>query len=612
MRPLPVGSLRGSVRRGWRWTPSYDGAAAVEVAAQTAYDVIVLDRDLPVVHGDQVCRRLAGSGPRILMLTAATQVEDRVDGLELGADDYLGKPFVFAELVARVRALSRRTPSTPPVLRRGDLSVDRARHRANRGSRPLSLTGKEFGILEMLLAADGALVSAEELLEHVWDADVDPFSNIVSRHVDSIAAQARRSTAYRNRDRQGIPDVSHRPRLTVRARLTLLYTGLFAVCGAIVVAVSYILVARLEPQGQSEQAPASFLARCRSEQLSAHPNDRLLAKCNAYFQLQGAQHQRDVTLSHLLQYSLITLAMVIALAAILGWIVAGRVLRPLQRITAAARAASERNLSARVALRGPRDELHELAETFDEMLDRLQSAFDGQRRFIANASHELRTPLAVMRATVDVVLDNPDSNAEDLRDMAADIRVAVDHAEHLIGALLILARNERGLTVHDEVDLATVAEDVLDSAALSDRRVYPTFEPAVILGDPVLVERLVANLVDNADRYNTAAGDIWISTRTVAGNSQLIVANTGTLISPADADRIFEPFQRLNERASHDGFGLGLTIVASIAAVHGGTASAHPRDNGGLSVTVTFPSAGSPAHNTGNQETDGPAAGHRS
>ena len=158
----------------------HDGAAAFEAAAQTSYDVIVLDRDLPVVHGDHVCRTLAGSGPRILMLTAADQVEDRVDGLELGADDYLGKPFVFAELVARVRALSRRAPSTAPVLRRGELSVDRARHRATRGSRLLSLTRKEFGVLEMLLAADGALVSAEELLEHVWDADVDPFSNIVS------------------------------------------------------------------------------------------------------------------------------------------------------------------------------------------------------------------------------------------------------------------------------------------------------------------------------------------------------------------------------------------------------------------------------------------------
>jgi signal transduction histidine kinase len=396
--------------------------------------------------------------------------------------------------------------------------------------------------------------------------------------------------------------VSRGPRLTVRARLTLLYTGLFAGCGAIVVAVSYILVAGLEPQRKGQQAPASFLARCRSEQLSAHPNDRLLAKCNAYFQLRGAQHQRDVTLSHLLQYSLITLAVVLAFAAILGWIVAGRVLRRLHRITAAARAASERNLSARVALRGPRDELHELAETFDEMLDRLQGAFDGQRRFIANASHELRTPLAVMRATVDVVLDNPDSTPADLRAMAADIRAAVDHAEHLIGALLILARNERGLTTHDEVDLATVAEDVLDSAALSDRRVHATLEPAVITGDPVLAERLVANLIENADRYNTAAGDIWVSTGTVAGTSQLIVANTGPLVSPVDAERIFEPFQRLNERASHDGFGLGLTIVASIAAVHGGTATACPRREGGLSVSISIPSFGSPGHGTGRQE----------
>ncbi len=158
----------------------HDGAAALNAVDQAPYDVIVLDRDLPSVHGDQVCRTIAGSGPRILMLTAAVDVEERVDGLELGADDYLGKPFAFAELVARVRALSRRAPSAPPVLRRGDLTVDRARHRASRESRSLSLTRKEFGILEMLLAADGALVSAEELLEHVWDANTDPFSNIVS------------------------------------------------------------------------------------------------------------------------------------------------------------------------------------------------------------------------------------------------------------------------------------------------------------------------------------------------------------------------------------------------------------------------------------------------
>jgi signal transduction histidine kinase len=246
------------------------------------------------------------------------------------------------------------------------------------------------------------------------------------------------------------------------------------------------------------------------------------------------------------------------------------------------------------------------------MLGRLHAAFEAQREFIANASHELRTPLAVMRTTVDVVLSNPDGTPGDLRGMAADIRAAVDHAEHLIGALLILARNERGLTVHEEVDLATVAEDVLDTADPGDRRVHATLEPAVISGDPVLAERLIANLVDNAARYNAASGDIWISTRTAAGSTELTVANTGPVISPADADRIFQPFQRLNDRTSHDGSGLGLTIVASIAAIHGGTATARPRNDGGLSVTVTIPSAGTPAQGTGMQTDERPAAQHPS
>jgi signal transduction histidine kinase len=396
--------------------------------------------------------------------------------------------------------------------------------------------------------------------------------------------------------------VSRRPRLTVRARLTLLYTGLFAVCGAIVVAVSYVLVAHVGTPAQKPPGPspggvsAAFVKQCQSASRAHDQN--VLAKCDAYFR-QGAKAQRDLTLSHLLTYSLITLAVVIALAAILGWIVAGRALRPVHRITAAARAASEHNLSARVDLRGPRDELHELAETFDDMLDRLQAAFEGQKRFIANASHELRTPLAVMRTTADVVLDNPDATPDDLRAMAADIRAAVDHAEHLIGALLILARNERGLAVHEPVDLATVAEDVLDAARLDGRRVHATLEPAVISGDPVLAEHLTANLVDNAIRYNAAAGDVWVTTATAAGSSRLTVANTGPLLSPADADRIFEPFQRLEDRTSHDGFGLGLTIVASIAAIHGGTVTARPRDEGGLSVTVVIPSAGAPVPHPG-------------
>jgi DNA-binding response OmpR family regulator len=159
-----------------------DGAAALEVALLTDYDVVVLDRDLPRVHGDAVCASLV-SGPstaRILMLTAAAAVEDRVDGLNLGADDYLAKPFAFAELIARVRALSRRSPATPPVVVRGDLTLDRARRRASRGGRVLTLTRKEFGVLEVLVSADGAVVSAEDLLARVWDENADAFSNTVS------------------------------------------------------------------------------------------------------------------------------------------------------------------------------------------------------------------------------------------------------------------------------------------------------------------------------------------------------------------------------------------------------------------------------------------------
>jgi signal transduction histidine kinase len=379
--------------------------------------------------------------------------------------------------------------------------------------------------------------------------------------------------------------------------LTLLYTVLFALCGAVVVGISYFLVAQSAVSlvtSLPESAPQvadNFAAMCKAEQLSAQPDKQLIAKCIASFQQQGAQAQYDLTLSHLLLYSLITLAVVIAVAAGLGWILAGRTLRPVHQITAAARAASEHNLSARVALDGPRDELRDLADTFDDMLARLQVAFEAQQRFIANASHELRTPLTVMRTTVDVVLDNPDSTPDDLRSMAADVRVAVDHAEHLIGALLILARNERGLSVREVVDLATVAEDVLDAADVHGLRVQPSLEPAVIAGDPVLAERLVANLIDNAARYNVEGGEIWIRTRAEAGSSLLVVANTGPVVSPSDAERVFEPFQRLSERASHDGVGLGLAIVASIAAIHGGRAAATPRDDGGLTVTVTIPAA---------------------
>jgi len=161
---------------------AYDGPAGLEKAAVNTYDVVVLDRDLPGLHGDALCQQIVESpcSSRILMLTAAGLVEDRVEGLNLGADDYLVKPFDFSEMVARVRALARRSPSTPPVLTRGDLVVDRARRAVTRAGRPVLLARKELGVLEVLVSADGAAVTAEQLLERVWDEYADPFTNTVA------------------------------------------------------------------------------------------------------------------------------------------------------------------------------------------------------------------------------------------------------------------------------------------------------------------------------------------------------------------------------------------------------------------------------------------------
>jgi signal transduction histidine kinase len=379
------------------------------------------------------------------------------------------------------------------------------------------------------------------------------------------------------------------PGLTVRVRLTLLFTGLFAACGAILVAIMYALVAS-EPVPEGEKAPVypdGFLAICKAKPV----DEATRLKCEAAFSegvAAGAQEQRDATLAHLLQYSLLTLAIATLLAAVAGWIVAGRVLRPVQRITAAARSASDRNLTARVGLTGPRDELRELADTFDAMLDRLQAAFESQGRFIANAGHELRTPLTVMRTAVDVVLAKPDPTPAELREMGREVQGAVMQTERLIAALLTLARNERGLTVREEVDLATAAEDAVDAACLDGVRPHLRLEPAPTIGDPILLERLIANLVENGVHYNVPGGELWVVTTAEGDAATVTVANTGPLLTTEAMPALFAPFQRLNGRTADGGLGLGLTIVASIAAMHRGNVTARPRPDGGLVVTVTL------------------------
>jgi signal transduction histidine kinase len=388
-----------------------------------------------------------------------------------------------------------------------------------------------------------------------------------------------------------------RAHLSARSRLTLLYTSLFALGGAALVLITYLLVAHnLHSKVPTTTPPAvqRELAKC-FQAASQHGGVRstVMQKCSAFYVngvQAGAAAQRTTTLTHLLTYSLLTLAGVMLLAAGAGWIVAGRILRPVHRLTAAARTASEQNLSQRIALQGPRDELRELADTFDTMLERLDRAFAGQRQFIANASHELRTPLTVMRTAIDVVFAKPEPTRDELVSMAADVRQAVDHAERLIEALLVLARTNQTPTFTDALDLATIAEDALDGRTAKHVTTITTLHEAPVTGDGVLLERLIANLLDNAERYNVAGGTVTIATTTTDDGASLVrVINSGQVVPPDQVDRLFIPFTRLDDRIGHDGFGLGLTLVSSIAALHGGAVDATAVPGGGLDISVRLP-----------------------
>ena len=312
-----------------------------------------------------------------------------------------------------------------------------------------------------------------------------------------------------------------------------------------------------------------------------------------------AAEQRATALSHLLDVSVAGLAAMAVVSALLGWIMAGRVLRPVHAITAAARRASEENLGERLGLAGPDDELKELADTFDAMLARLDAAFASQRRFVANASHELRTPLTVMRTAIDVTLAKPERTPAQLEAMAAEVRQATGQAERLVEALLTLARSDRGTGPRSLLDLAVLAEDALDAATPAIKagslRVTSELEPGLAVGDQVLVERLVGNLIDNAVRHNVPGGWLQAASGMRAGVAFFSVANSGPVIDEREVAALFEPFRRRCQHAGPDvpeGSGLGLSIAQSVVRAHHGDIAVAPVPDGGLAVTVLLPVGG--------------------
>ncbi|MFE7231925.1 sensor histidine kinase [Streptomyces sp. NPDC057596] len=386
-------------------------------------------------------------------------------------------------------------------------------------------------------------------------------------------------------------------RPTIRIRLTLLYGGMFLIAGILLLSIIYLLAAQALRNGNQPLFKiVDFNAlRVTSTDCPGVDNGNLsLSEFNAAISA-CIDHQRQVALDSLLSRSLLALLGLAVIAFAFGYAMAGRVLSPLGRITRTARAVAGSDLSRRIELDGPDDELKELADTFDDMLERLQRAFTAQQRFVGNASHELRTPLAINRTLLEVQLSDPHAPME-LQQLGKTLLATNERSEQLVEGLLLLARSDNQIVERKPVDLAEVASQAIDQvhgeAEAKGVEIRGERKPAVVQGNGVLLERIALNLVQNAVRYNVAEeGWVQVVTDVQHGQAILVVTNTGPVVPAYEIDNLFEPFRRLRtERTGSDkGVGLGLSIARSVARAHGGHISAQPREGGGLVMRVALP-----------------------
>jgi signal transduction histidine kinase len=397
----------------------------------------------------------------------------------------------------------------------------------------------------------------------------------------------------------GLANRSFGLRRTVRSRMTLLYGALFLMSGVVLLAIASG-VATVRSTTRVTTAHQGVVGG----QNSSTGESQLAQADNRIRQLQGqlaaAQHSQHPSVTHeLLVGSLIALAVMAAVSAFLGWLMAGHALRPLRTITATARRISEDNLHERLAFAGPRDELKDLADTFDGLLERLEAAFAAQRRFVANASHELRTPMTTMRAALDVAMAKPEPPPAQTVALAGRLRGELNRVDELLEGLLVLARTQHGalpgreiLLVDDAVAAAVAARaPAIAEACLTLRQAATS--GARVKGSQALLRRLIDNVVDNAIVHNQRAG--WITVGTWAGPAmaRIVVENGGLVLDQSQVDQLAQPFRRLGaDRISSDsGSGLGLSIVAAIAAAHDGKLDLRARSDGGLRVTIELPLA---------------------
>ncbi|MER5460564.1 ATP-binding protein [Streptomyces sp. NPDC002668] len=384
-------------------------------------------------------------------------------------------------------------------------------------------------------------------------------------------------------------------RPTIRIRLTLLYGGMFLIAGILLLSIIYLLAAQAIHQGSELVLKVTGVnvnldSPTCPELNGAINNEQLNAALKTCMSVQ-----RQHALDDLLRRSLFALLGLSVIAFAFGYAMAGRVLSPLGKITRTARQVAGSDLSRRIELDGPDDELKELADTFDEMLDRLERAFTAQQRFVANASHELRTPLAINRTLLEVHLSDPGVPAE-LQQLGKTLLTTNERSEQLVEGLLLLARSDNQIVERKPVDLAEVATRAVDQtraeAEANGVEIRGERALAVVQGNGVLLERIALNLVQNGVRYNIPEGGwVDVATEVRQGEAVLVVSNTGPVVPAYEIDNLFEPFRRLRqERTGSDkGVGLGLSIARSVARAHGGRIIAEPREGGGLVMRVTLP-----------------------
>jgi signal transduction histidine kinase len=367
-----------------------------------------------------------------------------------------------------------------------------------------------------------------------------------------------------------------RSRLTIRVKLTLLYAGLFALSGAALLTLTYLLV-----RWQLARPGAMPLPEDLEQAVTGGGSDVVVGIEEAV--------QADVLATALWQ-SAVAFAAMAAVTLVLGWFAAGQAVRPVRDITTLANRLSADSLGARIGYTGARDELAELAHTFDAMLDRLQRAFDAQRLFVANASHELRTPLAIIGAAVDVTLARPAASVEDCRSALRRIERAARRCERLTTSLLHLARTQHGLGQRGLVDVAALVDAHLRPLFGGELHVQARLAPVSVEGDSVLLQLLVRNVVENAARHNTPNGRVDVELACDDGVAVLVVENSGPEIPAADLPHLRIPFNRAGGRTTATGgHGLGLAIVDAVAAAHAGTLTLAPGRTGGLRVEVRIP-----------------------